>query len=265
MNECVNVLDEKLNEFNNKPNREYSQDDIWQLFGRLKNEAIKEGQDVNFWESYKNFNDFHREQFNFYCHKKIFFQGFRQTCPFCSHEDWYPIPNNGDIQCNSCSGSYPLEIFPKFQIRINDLFARALKENGYIYVAWTLYHLQRDSFKSSFFYLHSQDIIPRGEQEKLTDLDFIIIKDGNFGIGEVKASPGLFLKNQTLEKLEKAVNLVLPNEVYLCAPTKEPWPEEVINQINKFKERMDALGIATILYTIPPLVEWSDSKINGKS
>lgn len=68
-----------------------------------------------------------------------------------------------------------------------------------------------------------------------------------------------------VKRLEEAVNLVLPDEVYLCAPSKERWPEEVTNQINKFKKKMNALGIAIIFYTIPPLVEWSDSKINGKS
>lgn len=254
---CIEILDEKLNVFFNKPNKEYSLGQIEKLFGLLKSKSLKEERDVNFWESYKKFSDYHREQFNFYYYKKIFLQGFRQTCPFCSHEDWYPIPSNGNIQCNSCSFSYLLEIFPEFQIRINDLFAKALKKNSYIYVAWALHHLQRDSFNSSFFYLHSQDIIPTEKKEMLTDLDLIIIKDGMIGIGEVKASPSLFLKNQTLQKLEKAAILVLPNEIYLCAPSHDKWPDEVISEIRIFEEKMNNFGIKTIIYNIPPLVEWS--------
>lgn len=261
--ECIDLLDEKLNVFFNKPNNEYSLDQIKKLFGQTKSNAVKRGKDVNFWDAYKNFNDFHLEQFNYYYNKKIFLQGFRQSCPFCSHEDWYPMSQNGELNCNACASPYQVEIFPEVKIRINDLFARALKKNGYIYVAWALYHLQRDSFKSSFFYLHSQDIIPKGKQEELTDLDLIIIKDGKLGIGEVKANPGDFLKHQTLEKLEKAVNLVLPNEVYICAPSKDRWPENVINEINKFKEKMNVLSIETIVYSFPLLVEWADSKIKG--
>lgn len=46
------------------------------------------------------------------------------------------------------------------------------------------------------------------------------------------------------------------SDVYVCASSKDRrWPENVINEINKFKEKMNVLGIETIVYSVPPLVE----------
>jgi hypothetical protein len=256
---CMHILDERMNIFSNKTNNELSITEIISRFGKLKGEAIQNNRNLDFWNAYANFEDFHREQLNYYYQRGIFFQGFREKCPFCSYEDWYNLDSITDkIRCHSCSASFFLELSPTFQIRINELLAKAFKKNSYLYVAWALYHLKRDSYQSSFFYLQSQDIYPLNE-DRLTDLDLIIIKNGRIGIGEVKSSPTNLIKNNTLQKLEKAAKLFLPDEVYICAPSDEPWSKEVEAEINKLQNNLSALNINTIRYPIPQLVKWTET------
>lgn len=258
---CAHILDERMNIFFNKPNQERSIKKLFNLFGTLRSQAINENENLNFWNAYKKFADAHEELLEHFYQKGIFLQGFCQQCPFCSHTDWYNIAVvSNRINCNSCSSSFHLKLAPEFQIRINESVATAFKKNSYIYVAWALYHLQRDSISSSFQYLHSHDIFPNGEKNKLTDLDLIIIKNGKLGIGEVKSDPISLLQNNTFEKLEKAASLLLPNEVYVSAPVKKSWPEDVIKAVEKMRKRLEVLEIKTILYPIPPIAEWTNSK-----
>lgn len=95
----------------------------------------------------------------------------------------------------------------------------------------------------------SRDVIAVGPQELrehrdgpiVTDLDIIIVRDGEFILGEVKSSPNAF-DEEKMCALETVAKEIRPNLFVLAAPGKE-WPSEVKKRFQEFEQVLKLLDV----------------------
>jgi hypothetical protein len=95
-----------------------------------------------------------------------------------------------------------------------------------------------------------QDLRESYDGDVVTDLDIIVVRDGEFIIGEVKSSPNRF-DADVLASIASVAEKIHPNRVILAAPGKE-WPISVQQPAAKLAETLRDFGTEVQL----PLLDW---------
>jgi len=150
----------------------------------------------------------------------IVFQGVELRCPKCISSYWYSVEEmHKAIVCRGCHERFPLPAEPQWSYQLNELIRAGISDHGLLPVIRTLTRLF-DRATDCFFFTpsieflsHEQDGTPRIERE----LDLAWIKDGRFGIAEVKNTTKLF-KRSDFEDLAEVANRTMPDVVLVAAP-----------------------------------------------
>ena len=127
--------------------------------------------------------------------ENILFQGVALRCRNCISSYWYSIEEmHKSISCRGCHEAFPLPAEPPWSYQLNELIRSGIGDHGLLPVIRTLARLFHGA-SDCFFFTPSVDFISyeRGGAAKLErELDLAWIKDGRFGIAEIKNTTKLF-------------------------------------------------------------------------
>jgi hypothetical protein len=153
------------------------------------------------------------------------------------------------LRCRDCTAEFPLPADPPWEYQVNSLIRNAITRDGLLPVIHAVWKL------TSFARAIALTIAPQELREdpdgpKVTDLDIIIIRDGEFILGEVKSSPTKFDAEQ-MRVLETVVKEIRPNRFVLAAPGKE-WPPGISQRFQEFKDALAPFDVKVEVL----LLEW---------
>ena len=181
--------------------------------------------------------------------------GVKPRCPNCGMVHWYHVDDIGQhVTCQGCRSQFPLHPELTWHYRLNSLIHAAHALHGTTPVILVLGQLLEES-KTSFLFSPNLDLltIPQDESserwEKAAEVDIACIQDGEFIIGEVKQSRGLFKAND-FDTMAEIAERVKPNKVlFSCIDLQEPTPN-IINHIERIRERLSPLEIKVTWYEL---------------
>jgi hypothetical protein len=156
----------------------------------------------------------------------VIFQGVALRCPNCMSSYWYSIEDmHRTISCRGCYVSFPLPAETPWSYQLNELIRAGVADQGLLPVFRTLARLF-DGANDCFFFTPSVEFLTYADGDKLKlerELDIGWIKDGSFGIAEIKTTSKLF-KQSDFEDLVTLASAVRPDIVLIATPegsTKE--------------------------------------------
>lgn len=183
----------------------------------------------------------------------VLLTGVKPRCPRCGYRIWYHADEAKQrIICKGCGYEFAIDAEEKWYYRLNSLVRSAFSLHGTVPVLLALGQLMFDA-RSSFIYMSSVDLFKKGDDGENNDklcgeLDLLCIKDGQFVIGEIKQSVGLF-DVQDFEKIGEVAKLLKPDLIVFSSLDKEP-NSLVKDGIVKLKADLDSLGIGVQWYPI---------------
>ena len=176
--------------------------------------------------------------------------GVRPKCPRCGYRIWYSIDSlQQSIVCNGCGYGFSLNAEESWYYRLNNLVRAAVSVHGTIPVLLVLGQLMTDA-RSSFMYIPSTELLNReGDEYTIeAEVDLVCIKDGEFIIGEIKKSVGLF-EQSDFDKIERLAKVVKPDQVIFSS--LDEMPNSFVTQnIEKLRVSLADLQISVDWYSI---------------
>jgi hypothetical protein len=196
----------------------------------------------------RRFDERARSELNDLVERGVLLQGTEARCPNCRTTSWIHVDElRRDLVCPGCLAIFALPFAPDWMLRANELVAGAIR-GGVLPVLNALYQYASRA-AVTLTYAVSQDVFRADADEKLTDVDVLVLKDGELHIGEVKSHPAGFD--------EKAINGIVEiarlmrADVLLFAAEGGPWPEEVRARIEVARKELAALGTRVMAGSIP--------------
>ncbi|MFQ5852478.1 MAG: hypothetical protein ACE5JU_18100 [Candidatus Binatia bacterium] len=231
--------------FRDPPPQVLTKEQFRSRFGQLRGEALKYGQDIDYWQACTNFDEYQDRKFEDLVEAGVLFQGAEVPCYQCGSRYWYSVEDfKQQMKCIGCFSSFPLRPELTWSYRLNDLVRNALKYHGTLAVVQGLYTIERGYPSGMFLFLPCQNIYERDENSPFTDLDLVFIKDGKFIIGEVKSDPNAFDEKDFVKIGDVAAELQ-PNQVMFAAPA-DAWPADVQAQVDALRNRLAPLEIEVL-------------------
>jgi hypothetical protein len=151
--------------------------------------------------------------------KELLFQGADLRCPHCIAKLWYSVAEiNKKLVCKGCQASFPLQAETTWSYRLNELVKAGIRDHGLLAVFRTLIRLGTNS-DDCFFFTPSVDlnVYTEDSYKQWHEIDLAWIRDGRFGIAEVKTTTKLFKKSD-YEDLAAICQSVRPDTVLIAAP-----------------------------------------------
>jgi len=183
----------------------------------------------------------------------VFLLGVKPKCDHCGYRIWYQVDHvQQKITCRGCGYEFSLSTEPEWLYRLNSLIRAAVSLHGTVPLLLTLGQIMGDA-RSAAMFMPSVELLEK-ENEKLfatAELDLLCIKDGQFVIGEVKQSIGLFGLND-FERMSDVAKRVHPDMIIFSSMDKEP-SQFVKENIEKLKVELAYLEIKVEWY---PLRYW---------
>ncbi len=224
-------------------------------FGQWRSEGIRAGgRDAEWWGHHNSFDEWRRSELNGLLEAGILEQGCIVTCSDCGSPNWYPVNRLAAmLTCPGCSVQAPLPAEPEWSFRVNELLANALDREGALAMLLALVELEHFG-SDMFLFLPPQDVFERRARAAFTDVDLAFIRNGKFGIGEVKSSP-LAFDADDLERTATVAEDWRPDILLLAAPGTS-WPVHVRTEFDRLAARLAAHHI-----TVKPwLLSWEYPK-----
>lgn len=210
-------------------------------FGQLRQEALKQGRDTNWWQASQRFDDLKELEFRQLVEARVLFQGAEPECPNCGSRYWYSVDDlKSQMRCVGCFSNFSLQTELEWSYRLNDLVTNALRYHGTLTVIQALASME-DVPSGMFLFLPCQDIFEANKKKQYTDLDLILIENGKFVIGEVKSDSTAFDLDD-FNKLGAIAEDLQPDKVVFAAPG-EIWPATVHDFLATLKARLVPLQI----------------------
>ena len=181
---------------------------------------------------------------------KVLSVGVRPKCPRCGYRIWYSIDAlHHEIVCNGCAYAFTIGSEEVWYYRLNNLVRAAVSVHGTIPVLLVLGQLMSDA-RSSFSFIPSTELLNKSGSEYTIDaeVDLVCIKDGQFIIGEIKKSVGLFDQGD-FDKVEKLAKLVKPDQILFSSLDEKP-SAFVQQNIEKLRTSLAYLEIKVDWYPI---------------
>ncbi len=170
----------------------------------------------------------------------VLLQGVSLRCPQCGTQEWYVADDiASEMRCAGCLSSFPLPANPAWSVRLNGLVRNAVAREGVLPLLQALYDVGHMA-RHLFLVIPCQDLYERYGGDRFTDLDMIVIRDGQFVLGEVKSTTTGF-DAEVLNKLQTVAQELRPNLVIVAAPGVE-WPPEVEALVNDLRMQVEPLG-----------------------
>ncbi len=185
--------------------------------------------------------------------------GIRPKCPRCGYRIWYHLDEvKQGVICKGCGYQFTLQAEERWYYRLNSLIRAAVSLHGTIPLLLALGQLMFDA-RSSFIFFPSLDLFTKQEKDNgqaeeynhWGEIDLACIKDGDFVIGEIKQSVGLFDAND-FEKMANLAKLIRPDSIIFTSMDKKP-SKFVEDNIKKLKAELADLEINVEWY---PLHYW---------
>ena len=181
--------------------------------------------------------------------------GVKPRCPNCGMVHWYHVDDIGQhVTCQGCRSQFPLHPELTWHYRLNSLIHAAHALHGITPAVLVLGQLLEES-KTSFLFSSSLNLLTFTQDEsserweKAAEVDIACIQDGEFIIGEVKQSRGLFKAND-FDTMAEIAERVKPNKIlFSCIDSQEPTPS-IINHIERIRERLSPLEIKVTWYEL---------------
>jgi hypothetical protein len=133
--------------------------------------------------------------------RKVFLLGAEVRCDHCLARLWYHIDDLKSVAtCRGCRKDINLPAEVPWSYSLNELVASAVRDHGVVPVIRTLYRLFEDS-RECFCFFPGLEIreYSDGPDTQVCELDLAWIRDGEFGLAEVKRSPKKFSISKSLE------------------------------------------------------------------
>jgi hypothetical protein len=150
----------------------------------------------------------------------IIFQGVELRCPKCISSYWYAIEDmDRAVVCRGCHASFPMEAEPVWSYQLNELIRVGIGDQGLLPVLRTLARLF-DRANDSFFFTPSVDFLSYQHNDVPiveSELDLAWVKDGLFGIAEVKNGTKLF-KPRDFINMAVLADKTRPDILLIAAP-----------------------------------------------
>lgn len=233
--------------------KNYSKEEIDLNFNQIKDDAIKETEEYNSKEN-NNHISFDEneltEKVSELLEYDVFSLGVKPSCPSCGYKIWYSLDDaKQKIKCRGCGYNFNIHSNEVWYYRLNSLVRKAISVHGTIPVLLVLGQLMNDA-RSSFMYYPSTVLLNKNGDNyiKEAEIDLLCVKDGEFIIGEIKQSVGLFDKND-FEKMEKVAKLIKPDQIIFSALEGKP-STFILENIEKMKSNLSYLEIKVEWYGI---------------
>jgi len=179
----------------------------------------------------------------------VMLQGVELRCPNCIASYWYSIEEmRKAVTCRGCHVMFALPAETQWSYQLNELIRAAVGDHGLMPVLRTLARLF-DRAHDSFFFMPSVEFVvcpDEGEPKVDRELDLAWVKDGLFGIAEVKTTTKLF-KSSDFEDLAAAAQITRPDILLIVAP--EGDDEDLVKGKNAIQEK---LGVRCEVWTWGP-------------
>jgi hypothetical protein len=147
--------------------------------------------------------------------REVFLQGVEVRCSHCLTSLWYHIDDlRSTIACRGCRYDISLPAEIPWSYSLNELVASAVRDHGVVPVIRTVYRLFQGS-RECFCFLGGLEVRDYRDDSQKCELDLAWIKDGEFGLAEIKSSPKKF---KAKEGLVQTLSEAAPDR-YLLACT----------------------------------------------
>ena len=150
----------------------------------------------------------------------VLFQGAELRCQNCISADWYPVEElRKMIVCRGCHVPFPLPAETDWSYQLNELVRNGIADQGLSPVIRTLTRLF-DRANDSFFFTPSVEFLyypDQGEPRVERELDLAWVKDGVFGIAEVKTTTKGF-KPSDYDDMAELARSLKPDVLLIAAP-----------------------------------------------
>lgn len=167
----------------------------------------------------------------------VFYRGHEWSCRQCSHRNWVSIAEVKDLMsCEVCRQEHQLPIDVALDFRLNEFFATCLREYDTVTVAWALSALRLES-KTCFIFVPQTALFrdyPENQGNKSDrELDVCCIVDGQFIIGEVKASADKIAKRDIEDLASVAQILKVDVAILMAFSGTQKQMDKKVNQLRE--------------------------------
>ncbi len=149
--------------------------------------------------------------------RRFFLPGAVVRCDNCFASLWYHVDDlRSTIVCRGCRKELNLPAELQWHYALNELVASAVRDHGVVPVIRTALRLFEDS-RACFCFLPGLEVRDHrtDPETHVCELDLVWIRDGEFGIAEIKRTPKKFAAGSNLAMI---LNAALPNRFLLVSP-----------------------------------------------
>jgi hypothetical protein len=148
--------------------------------------------------------------------RKLFLQGAEIQCDYCLASLWYHVDDlRSVVTCRGCRREVNLPAEIQWSYALNELVASAVRDHGVAPVIRTAFRLFADS-RECFCFLPGIEVrdYSTDPETQVCELDLVWIRDGEFGIAEIKRTPRKFSVRGDLASI---LGAALPNRYLLVS------------------------------------------------
>ncbi len=148
--------------------------------------------------------------------RKVLLQGAEIQCTHCLAALWYHVDDlRSMLICRGCRREVNLPPEVHWSYALNELIGSAVRDHGVVPVIRTAYRLFTDS-RECFLFIPGAEIRDyRADPEvQVGELDLMWIRDGEFGVAEVKRTPKRF---SIQKELAMVLNAARPDRLLLVS------------------------------------------------
>lgn len=148
--------------------------------------------------------------------RKLFLQGAEIQCDHCLTSLWYHVDDlRSVVTCRGCRKDLNLPAEIPWSYALNELVVSAVRDHGVAPVIRTAFRLFERS-RECFCFLPGIEIrdYNTNPETQICELDLVWIRDGEFGISEIKRTPKKFSVGEGLKMI---LNAALPDRFLLVS------------------------------------------------
>jgi hypothetical protein len=179
--------------------------------------------------------------------RRIIVQGTRIRCPNCGGKFWYGMHLiDRTVTCQGCVSAFAFPAEATWFYQLNELVRRGVSDFGLVPIFRTLSRIFHES-REDFFFLPGVELVEyvNDELRSAFESDIVWIKDGEFGIAEVKSNTGRF-RPADRDRLRQLYAIALPDVIVLAAP------EGTDAQIDRFAASLTEHGVGARIVILGP-------------
>lgn len=152
--------------------------------------------------------------------RKLFLPGAEIQCKNCLASLWYHVDDlRSVVTCRGCRKEVSLPAEVRWSYALNELVVSAVRDHGVSPVIRTAFRLFKDS-RDCFCFLPGVEIrdFHADPETQICELDLVWIRDGEFGIAEIKRNTKGFVSGK---RLAASLQGALPDRYLLVSTTSD--------------------------------------------